>query len=70
MPERKRRLVAYLRVSTIEQKAYGFGLDVQRKAIRDAARALDARVVVWSLTRVCPVRCPPRSDPTWQRRWT
>lgn len=47
MPERKRRLVAYLRVSTIEQKAHGFGLDVQRRAIRDAARALDARVVEW-----------------------
>ena len=47
MPERKRRLVAYLRVSTIEQKAHGFGLDVQRRAIREAARALDARVVQW-----------------------
>jgi DNA invertase Pin-like site-specific DNA recombinase len=47
MPERKRRLVAYLRVSTIEQKAHGFGLEVQRRAIRDAARALDARVVDW-----------------------
>lgn len=47
MPERKRRLVAYLRVSTIEQKAHGFGLEVQRRAIRDAARALDARVVKW-----------------------
>lgn len=47
MTSRKRRLVAYLRVSTIEQKAHGFGLDVQRRAIRDAARALDARVVQW-----------------------
>lgn len=47
MTERKRRLVAYLRVSTIEQATHGFGLDAQRKAIRDAARALDARVVDW-----------------------
>ncbi|MGH3725013.1 MAG: recombinase family protein [Mycobacterium sp.] len=47
MSQRKRRLVGYLRVSTIEQKAHGFGLDVQRKAIRDAAKALDARVVQW-----------------------
>lgn len=47
MAQRKRRLVGYLRVSTIEQKAHGFGLDVQRKAIRDAAKALNARVVQW-----------------------
>lgn len=47
MPVRKRRLFAYLRVSTIEQKAHGFGLDDQRRAIRAAARALDARVVAW-----------------------
>jgi DNA invertase Pin-like site-specific DNA recombinase len=47
MAQRKRRLVGYLRVSTIEQKAHGFGLDVQRKAIRDAAKALDGRVVKW-----------------------
>lgn len=48
MPASKqRRLVAYLRVSTIEQQAHGFGLDVQRRAIRDAARALDARIVGW-----------------------
>ena len=42
---RRRRLVAYLRVSTIEQAAHGFGLDVQRRAIREAAKALDARIV-------------------------
>ena len=41
------RLIAYLRVSTIEQAEHGFGLDVQRRAIRDAARALNARVVAW-----------------------
>jgi DNA invertase Pin-like site-specific DNA recombinase len=41
------RLVAYLRVSTIEQKARGFGLEVQRRAIRDAAKALDAHIVGW-----------------------
>ncbi|MCZ0731867.1 recombinase family protein [Mycolicibacterium iranicum] len=47
MTPRKRRLVAYLRVSTIEQAEHGFGLDSQRKAIRDAAKALDGRVVSW-----------------------
>lgn len=41
------RLVAYLRVSTIEQSEHGFGIDAQRKAIRDAAKALNARVVAW-----------------------
>ncbi|SIL69920.1 recombinase family protein [Mycobacteroides abscessus] len=44
---RKRRLVAYLRVSTIEQSTSGFGLDVQREAIKAAAKALDARIVAW-----------------------
>ncbi len=43
----KRQLVAYLRVSTIEQAVHGFGLDSQRAAIRTAANALDARVVAW-----------------------
>ena len=47
MAERKRRLVAYLRVSTIEQSTSGFGLDVQREAIKNAARALDARIIEW-----------------------
>lgn len=47
MTNRKNRLVAYLRVSTIEQAAHGFGLAVQRKAIRDAAKSLGARVVGW-----------------------
>lgn len=47
MTNRKNRLVAYLRVSTIEQAAHGFGLAVQRKAIREAAKTLDARVVGW-----------------------
>lgn len=46
MPERKRRLVAYLRVSSIELSS-GFRLADQRRAIRDAAKALDARVVKW-----------------------
>lgn len=47
MTTRKSRLVAYLRVSTIEQAEHGFGLDSQRKAIRDAAKVLGARVVSW-----------------------
>lgn len=47
MTTRKPRLVAYLRVSTIEQAEHGFGLDSQRKAIRDAAKVLGARVVSW-----------------------
>jgi DNA invertase Pin-like site-specific DNA recombinase len=42
------KLVAYLRVSTIEQAAHGFGLDVQRSAIRKAAKVLDARIVAWT----------------------
>lgn len=41
------KLVAYLRVSTIEQAEHGFGLDAQRKAIRDAAKVVGARVVGW-----------------------
>jgi DNA invertase Pin-like site-specific DNA recombinase len=42
---RTRRLVGYLRCSTIEQTVSGFGLDVQREAIEHAAKALDARIV-------------------------
>lgn len=41
------RLVAYLRVSTIEQADKGYGLDVQREAIAKAAKALGAKVVAW-----------------------
>lgn len=47
MTQRKRRLVAYLRVSTIEQSVSGFGLDVQRDTIATAAKVLDARIVRW-----------------------
>lgn len=42
------RLVAYLRVSTIEQADKGYGLDVQREAIRKAAKQLGGKVVVWT----------------------
>lgn len=41
------KLVAYLRVSTIEQADKGYGLDVQREAIRKAAKSLGAKVVAW-----------------------
>lgn len=41
------RLVAYLRVSTIEQAEHGYGIDAQRAAIRSAARKLGARIVQW-----------------------
>jgi DNA invertase Pin-like site-specific DNA recombinase len=41
------KLVAYLRVSTIEQADKGYGLDVQREAIRKAAKSLNAKVVAW-----------------------
>lgn len=41
------RLVAYLRVSTLEQAKHGYGLDVQRAAIRDWAASHGARVVKW-----------------------
>lgn len=47
MAQRKRRLAAYLRVSTYEQADSGFGLDVQRETITRAAKALDARIVRW-----------------------
>jgi len=42
------KLVAYLRVSTIEQADRGYGLDVQREAIRKAAKSLGAKVVAWT----------------------
>lgn len=42
------RLVAYLRVSTIEQAEHGYGLDAQRKAVRSAASKLGARIVAWT----------------------
>ncbi|RAU93501.1 resolvase [Mycobacterium colombiense] len=45
MTQGRRRLVAYLRCSTIEQSTSGFGLDVQRAAIKEAAKVLDARIV-------------------------
>jgi hypothetical protein len=45
---RTTRLGAYVRVSTIEQAEKGYGLDVQREAIRKAARQLGAKVVTWT----------------------
>lgn len=42
------KLVAYVRVSTDRQAEEGFGLDVQRKAIRKWATAQGHRVVVWT----------------------
>lgn len=42
------KLVAYLRVSTIEQAEHGYGLDAQRAAIRSAAKKLNARIVAWT----------------------
>ena len=55
------KLVAYLRVSTIEQADKGYGLDVQREAIRKAAKSLGAKVVAWAPTRV---RAAPSTRPT------
>ncbi|GFG67913.1 hypothetical protein MKUB_54030 [Mycobacterium kubicae] len=43
------KLVAYLRVSTIEQADKGYGLDVQCEAVRKAAKALGAKIVAWSI---------------------
>ena len=43
------RLIAYLRVSTIEQADKGYGLDVQREAIRKAAKQLGAKIVAWTV---------------------
>lgn len=41
------KVVAYLRVSTIEQADKGYGLDIQRQAIAKAANAIGAKVVAW-----------------------
>lgn len=41
------RLVAYLRVSTIEQAEHGYGLAAQKAAIRSAAKQIGARIVAW-----------------------
>jgi DNA invertase Pin-like site-specific DNA recombinase len=46
--DNKPKLVAYLRVSTIEQADKGYGLDVQREAITKAANQLGAQVVAWT----------------------
>jgi DNA invertase Pin-like site-specific DNA recombinase len=40
----KRKTIAYLRVSTVEQKS-GYGLDVQEKAVRGYAKANDLRII-------------------------
>ena len=40
----KPRAIAYLRVSTVEQKS-GYGLDVQEKAVRDHAKKAGLRIV-------------------------
>lgn len=41
------RLVAYVRVSTDRQAERGLGLEVQRRAIRDYARAGEHKIVSW-----------------------
>jgi DNA invertase Pin-like site-specific DNA recombinase len=41
------KVVAYLRVSTIEQADKGYGLDMQRQAIAKAANSIGAKVVAW-----------------------
>lgn len=41
------KLVAYLRVSTIEQAEHGYGLAAQRAAIKAAAKAAGHRIVKW-----------------------
>ncbi|GAC69928.1 recombinase family protein [Gordonia soli] len=43
------KLVAYLRVSTIEQAKHGYGLDTQRAAIKAAAKAGGHRIVAWTV---------------------
>ena len=40
----KPRAIAYLRVSTVEQKS-GYGLDVQEKAVRDHAKSAGLRII-------------------------
>ncbi|MFC9790863.1 recombinase family protein [Rhodococcus sp. NPDC127528] len=49
MTTERLRLVAYLRVSTIEQAKHGYGLDSQRAAIKAAAKSMDARIVSWTV---------------------
>lgn len=46
-PPDRLRLVGSLRVSTVEQAAHGYGLDVQRSAIKAAAAPMGARIVKW-----------------------
>jgi len=41
------KIVAYVRVSTIEQVEHGQGLDIQRTAIRSWAKANGHRVTLW-----------------------
>lgn len=43
------KLVAYLRVSSIEQAKHGYGLDSQRAAIKAASKQLGAKVVHWAV---------------------
>ncbi|MDO3087210.1 recombinase family protein [Mycobacteroides abscessus subsp. abscessus] len=47
MTTHPRRLVAYLRVSTIEQAEHGYGLSAQRTAIRAATKSAGHRIVAW-----------------------
>ena len=41
------KLAAYLRVSTDRQAEHGQGLDVQRAAVREWARANGHKIVAW-----------------------
>lgn len=46
---RSTKLVAYVRVSTIEQAEHGYGIAAQQAAIRSAAKQLDSRIVAWCI---------------------
>ena len=41
------KIVAYVRVSTIEQAQKGYGLDIQRSAIRSWAKTAGHQVILW-----------------------
>lgn len=46
--QRRRRLAAYLRVSTDRQAEEGLGLEIQEHAIRGWAKAHNHRIVLWA----------------------
>lgn len=57
------RVVAYTRVSTLDQAEHGLGLDVQRESIRRWAKAEGHRVVAWHCDEGVSGTKPPADRP-------